>query len=339
MTVRKAVGVGLLALVALAAVAITATIGWRPFIGARVRPLTGRRFEPTPQRLERGRYLATTAAVGCIGCHSQLAVTAGRLEVVAPFVGRSWTADGMAFLSAPNLTPDRETGIGGWSDDTLARAIREGIGHDGRTLFPIMPYQRLRALTDEDLASVVVYLRALAPVRNPLPASAVPFPVDRLINGLPQPIDAAVTADMSTPEKRGEYLVTIATCADCHTPIDDHGTPVPGMDFAGGFTPTFGSLPKAAAANITPAVNGIPYYTPDLFVEVLRTGRVKARELSDMMPTHFYRGMTDEDLLAIFAYLKTLKPIDHYVDNALPPTPCARCGLAHGGGARNKKTG
>ena len=119
----------------------------------------------------------------------------------------------------------------------------------------------------------------------------------------------------------------------------DAWRPVPGLDFAGGFTPTFEGMPKAAAANITPAVNGIPYYTPELFVEVMRTGRVKARELSELMPTRFYRTMTDEDLLAIFAYLRTLKPVEHYVDNAQPPTACVRCGLTHGGGARNKKSG
>src|SRR5262249_23270020 len=149
--------------------------------------------------------------------------------------------------SAPNLTPDPETGIGSWSDDALARAIREGIGHDGRTLFPIMPYQRMRALTDEDLASIVVYLRSLAPIRNPLPPSGVPFPLTRLVNGLPEPIHGPVSADLSTPEKRGAYLVTIAACGDCHSPIDDRGAAIPGMDFAGGFTLKFQGLSAAAA--------------------------------------------------------------------------------------------
>lgn len=75
-----------------------------------------------------------------------------------------------------------------------------------------------------------------------------------------------------------------------------------------------------AAANLTPAPNGIPYYTEALFVEAIRTGRVRDRQLSDVMPWGHYRHMTDEDLKAIFAYLKTLAPVDHYVDDALPST-------------------
>lgn len=92
-----------------------------------------------------------------------------------------------------------------------------------------------------------------------------------------------------------------------------------------------------AAANITPAVNDSPYYTEDLFLETIRTGRVRERKLTDVMPWGHYRNMTDEDLKAIFAYLKTLKPVDHYVDNAQPPTRCSRCNLEHGGGERNKR--
>ena len=92
-----------------------------------------------------------------------------------------------------------------------------------------------------------------------------------------------------------------------------------------------------ASANLTPSPNGIPYYNEDLFLETMRTGRVRERQLSDVMPWGHYRKMTDEDLKAVFAYLKTLKPIDHYVDNALAATACAKCGLPHGGGERNKK--
>lgn len=76
--------------------------------------------------------------------------------------------------------------------------------------------------------------------------------------------------------------------------------------------------------------------TEELFIETLRTGRVRERKLSSFMPTKYYRNMMDDDLKSIFAYLKTIKPVDHFVDNALPPTRCARCGQEHGGGARNK---
>jgi hypothetical protein len=327
-------------LVAVAAVGLPAVVGVRPFIGAKARPLTNRTFERTPARLERGKYLVTSAQAPCMLCHSPMDTSGGDFKVKEGMVmaGRNWEPDGVPFVTAPNLTPDPETGAGTWTDDQFARAIREGIGHDGRTLFPIMPYQRFRNMTDEDLASIVVYLRSLPPVRNPLPKSSVPFPVKYLINNAPEPLDAPVTADLSTPEKRGRYKVEVlAVCADCHTPMDDQGNRVPNMDYAGGTALPFADRKVIFSKNITPSVNGIPYYTEDLFIEAIRTGKVRSRPLDPMMPTHYFRNMTDDDLKDIFTYLKTLKPIDHYVDNAMPPTKCAKCGLVHGGGERNKK--
>jgi cytochrome c553 len=330
-----------LALVVVVVVGVPAMVGVRPFIGPRARPLTDRRFEATPARLDRGKYLITSAQTACLPCHSPWDTTGGGLREVPgkELSGRNWGPDGVPFVTAPNLTPDPETGIGNRTDDELARAIREGISHDGRALFPIMPYQKLRDLPDEDLASVIVYLRSLKPVRNPLPASAVPFPLNRLINGVPAPIDGPVAADLSTAEKRGAHMVQIAACADCHSTRDDRGNMPEGFTFAGGTAMPYEGRKTIYTANITPGVNGIPYYTEALFVDMMRTGKVKGRELDPMMPTRYYRNMNDQDLRDIFAYLKTLPPVDHYVDNTLPPTRCARCGLAHGGGERNKPIG
>jgi cytochrome c553 len=323
----------------IAGVGLPAVVGIRPIIGAKARPLTNRTFERTPARLERGRYLVTSAQTPCMLCHSPLDTSGGELKVKEGMVlaGRNWEPDGAPFVTAPNLTPDPETGAGSWTDDQLARAIREGIGHDGRTLFPIMPYTRYRNMSDEDLASIVVFLRSVPPIRNPLPTSNVPFPLSRLINSAPQPVDGPVTPDLATPEKRGRYITELAVCADCHTPADDKGNVVAGMDFAGGRTMKYGDWPSVASANITPGVNGIPYYTEDLFVEAIRTGKVRSRALNGMMPTRYFRNFTDQDLKDVFAYLKSLKPVDHYVDNTQPPTLCATCGLSHGGGERNEK--
>src|SRR3712207_2658678 len=117
--------------------------------------------------------------------------------------GGSLDADGAPWLIAPNITPDEETGAGKWTDDMFARAIREGIGHDGRALFPAMPYQNYRNYSDEDVAAIVVYLRSIPPVRNELPKSEIPFPLSRLINLVPEPLTGPVAEpDTSTRDRK-----------------------------------------------------------------------------------------------------------------------------------------
>jgi hypothetical protein len=203
-------GIGLAILAAVLIASISLTIGWRPFLGARARPLTDRKFESTPERLARGRYLAN-AVSGCIYCHSEHDwKSPGDPVVESKFgAGQVFPLAGLpGTIVAPNLTPDPSTGAGAWSDDRLARAIREGIGHDGRALFPLMPYEHFRTMSDEDLASVVVYIRSLQPVQNQLPRTEIEFPVKYLIRSAPQPVTAPVPASTSTdPVERGRYLV------------------------------------------------------------------------------------------------------------------------------------
>jgi mono/diheme cytochrome c family protein len=333
----RTLGKILLGLVILLAIAITFTIGWRPFIGPRSRPLTSRTFERTPERLARGKYLFE-AEVGCIDCHSPHDWTKHDSPIPP---GMEGAGEDMSLLKglpghvvAPNLTPDPETGSGTWSDDALARAIREGVGHDGRALFPFMPYEHYRALPDEDLASIVVFLRSLPPVHNPLPKTEIIFPVKYLIRDVPHPLTSPVPdPDLSDPVKRGAFLVNIAGCGDCHTP-QVKGQPMSGLDFAGGFI-LDGPWGRVASANLTPDPSGIPYYDEELFVKAMRTGYVKARKLAQIMPWAAYRNMTDDDLKAIFAYLKTAQPVKHRVDNSEPPTYCKLCRQWHGGGGMN----
>lgn len=334
---RRVLGITILGILGLLIAGITFTIGWRPFIGPKTRALTNRTFEATPARLERGRYLAT-AVTGCVACHSERDPNTPGMPALAEKLGAGTVfgegADLPGRLIAPNLTPDKETGAGNWTDDMLARAIREGIGHDGRALFPLMPYMNYRELPDEDLASVIVYLRSLAPVKNSLPQTEIIFPVKYLMRGAPQPVTGTVPVpDLSDTLKRGAFLVRMASCADCHT-AQERGQPKPGLEFAGGLLFT---TPEATvmAANITPDSSGISYYDEDLFIQTMRTGKVKARSLSPVMPWTFYRNMTDEDLKAMFAYTRTLKPVRHTVDNTEPPTACKLCGRKHGGGERN----
>jgi mono/diheme cytochrome c family protein len=319
--------VGFVILCVLLGTAISFTIGWRPFIGPKSRPVTARQFERTPERVERGRYLVQ-GLLGCETCHTPSDWT----QHGAPKVAGMELA-GQAFmlpnfpgeLVAPNLTPDPETGSASWSDDQIARAIREGIKHDGTTLFPMMPYSNYRSLSDEDLAAVVVYLRSLPPVHNPLPASRVNFPVNYLVRSVPEPISAPVPATASDPFARGKYLVTVG--CGCHNVVEK-------IPYAGG-EPLAGPWGSVASANITPDPSGINYYSEATFIAALRTGYVGARKLNSIMPFGEFKNLSDEDLKAIFAYLHTVRPVKHRVDNTLAATYCKVCKQKHGGGEQN----
>ena len=327
------------ALVVVIITGISLTIGWRPFIGPRARPLTTQRFASTPERLARGTYLVTHVTP-CMECHAPHRWGEHDAPVEANMLGAGQEIPMKGLpgrVVAPNLSPDPETGAGTWTDDQLARAIREGVGHDGRALFPIMPYQRYRSMSDEDVASIVVYLRSLPPVRRQQPATEIVVPVRYLMRSVPEPLHAPVPApDLSTAVKRGAYLTTIGACAECHTPQDDHGQPIPGLEFAGGFV-FEGPWGRVASANLTPDPSGIPYYDVSLFTDVLRTGHAKARRINQIMPWHAFGGMTDEDIAAIFTGLTALKPVKHSVtnDESVAPTFCRLCRHWHGYGDRN----
>lgn len=332
-TVLLAAGMaGALGLIAV----ISVTIGWRPFFGPKARPLTSGKFEATPHRLARGRYLAVGLA-GCSECHSQHDWNAHGAPVTPGTEGGGqWLnmPDLPGRVVAPNLTPDVEAGAGSWTDDQLARAIREGIGHDGRTLFPMMPYQSFRKMSDEDVASVVVYLRSLTAVNNQLAKTEIVFPVKYLMRSAPEPVTMPVPSpDIADRVKYGQYLATLGGCADCHTP-QERGQPVAGFEYAGGMVMS-GPWGEAATANITPDPSGISYYDEELFLQVMRSGYVKARKLNPIMPFGAFKNLTDDDLKAIFAYLRTVKPVKHRVDNTQPPTFCKLCRQKHGGGDQN----
>jgi len=330
----KGVGIGVLVLVILVVVGISATIGWRPFIGSKKRALTDRRFEATPERLKRGEYLSEHVA-GCTYCHTPQEQGPNGPELVRGQKGGGQFFSMPGFpgtVVAPNITPDPETGIGNFTDDQLARAIREGISHDGRTLFPMMPYTHFRQMSDEDLASVVVYLKTLPPIRNALPRTEIHFPVKYLIRGVPEPVTGTVQADLSTPASRGEYLVNLSSCLDCHTPRK-RGRLDSSMKFAGG--QVFDASGQMASPNITPDVTGIGSYTEEKFVKALRTGYVGKRQLNTVMPWQGYSGQTDEDLKAMYGYLRTVPAVAHHVDNTQPPTACKKCGQKHGAGDTN----
>jgi len=207
----KIVGWVLVVLVILLAIGITAAIGWKPFFGPSARALTDRRFDSTPERLERGKYL-TENVTPCFGCHSPRDWSKNESPEAQGMHGAgmpNFPFEGLpGTVHAPNITPDKETGAGNWTDDQMARAIREGIGFDGRALFPMMPYENFRRMSDEDLASIIVYLRTIPPVKRQVPKTELIFPVKYLIKNAPAPLTEPVPEpNLSTPEKRGEYFV------------------------------------------------------------------------------------------------------------------------------------
>lgn len=139
---------------------------------------------------------------------------------------------------------------------------------------------------------------------------------------------------MSDPVERGKYLASLATCADCHTPIDETGHYIPGLEFAGGRA-LVGGWGKVNSANLTPDTSGIPHYNEEFFLQVMHIGNPGGRQLNPVMLWGYFQGMTDEGLKAIYAYLQTLEPACHNVDNIAPPTFCNLCQQEHGLGDRN----
>lgn len=324
-----------LVLVAIALVGIFVSVGYTTRIETRNKPAPSVKFNPTVARLERGRYLVEGPA-HCFQCHSEVDwKNPGAQPIPAKKgAGTIFIEDGMDWLVAPNITPDRETGAGNWTDEQLARAIREGIGHDGRRLFPMMPYMNFRDMSDDDLASVMVYLRSINPVRNVLPKTALPEDVKGMLPPHQSITERVPGPDMSDPVARGKYLVTLGNCMSCHTPMNKQGQPLMQLAFAGGmrFKGPWGEI---TSANITPDASGISYYDEALFVKTLRTGQVGARKLNSIMPWGYFRNMTDDDLKAMYAYLRTLTPVQHRIDNSEEPTVCEVCGGKHGFGDRN----
>jgi mono/diheme cytochrome c family protein len=297
----------------------------------RARPLDDRVYEPTRERLERGRYLAEHV-LQCFICHSERdASQPGAPPVEArKGAGVVFSESEGRLIVAPNITPDFETGAGGWTDDMLARAIREGIGHDGRALHPSMWYGSFAMLSDEDLAAVVVYLRSIPAVRNSLPLTRLPDEERTRIAGQPQPITEPVPGPAPGDAlARGKYLVNVADCGGCHTSW--YSKRMPGL-FAGGnhIERRYGS---AFSTNITHHASGVGY-PADAFIAVMRGG--KGGSLSALMPWVAFKGMTDADLEAIHLALGTLQPVAHYIGNVGPPEHCAVCGQEHPLGAYNK---
>jgi mono/diheme cytochrome c family protein len=286
-------------------------------------PASSGKFEATPERVARGRYVVEHVS-DCLGCHSDHFLTFS-MPVKSGTEGEGGYIfdEKLGFpgvVAAQNITPDTQYGLGGWSDGEIVRAIREGVDRNGDALFPMMPYQHFRYMSDDDAKAVVAYLRTLKPIHKGVPEKKLNFPVNFIVKFLPQPVDGAVPhPDPKDSVAYGKYLATIGGCHECHTPHDEHNALVAGKDYSGGWEMS-GPWGRNYTANLTP----MPYtfvgraskaefigrfkafanFTPDTAPQV-KAGR------NTVMPWIAFAGMTDDDLGAIYDYLKTVKPIDN----------------------------
>ena len=260
--------------------------------------------------LARGEYLVRNVSV-CGHCHA-----AGRDPDGALSGGREFSNWRLGTVRAANLTPDAETGLGSWSEAEIVRAIRTGEDREGHVLAPVMPYEWLHGMSNRDALAMARYLRSLPPVRNQVRNS--PNLVYRLarvfVLGPEDGTDAPAPPRGPTADY-GRYLADgPALCADCHTPRGGlQSKPDRDRLYAGDATPPRGF--PANPANLTPdPETGIGRWSEDDFLRTLRTGVNPAGDtLHPFMPWREYRRMTDDDLRAIYRYLRTVRAVRNQV--------------------------
>lgn len=275
----------------------------------KMRPAPDMKAPSTPEAIERGRYLVE-AMSGCAACHSPVDESrpGDFPQANLKFAGRVFPAEAgfPGTIVAPNLTPDRDTGIGAWTDGEVVRAIREGVSRDGRPLFPFMNYLEYRRFSDDDALAVVAYLRTQPPIRRDAGRTKLNFPVNVMIRMAPQPLDGPPPGLPASGVERGRVMLKVMLCGDCHTPMDDRGNRLADKDLAGGmrFAGPFGEV---YAANITSHPSaGIGAYSDDDLKRVFREGKNRAGRALWVMPWSVTKNLTDADLEALIAALREI---------------------------------
>ncbi len=257
--------------------------------------------------LERGRYLERSI-VACGNCHTPGSLV-GRPDNSRELAGGEKIAEGGFTAYAPNITTDRETGIGGWTDAQIIRAIREGKRPDGTTIGPPMPIWLYRNMSDRDVRAIVAYLRTVKPVRNKMPKSVYNFPLPPAYG---PPVKSVPEVSRSDRVRYGEYLAgPLGHCIDCHTPFIKPGVrDVKNRLGAGGFRLT-GAWGTNVSSNITPdKETGIGNWTgPQIAASIRRGYSAKYGKMFPPMGYHFYKNINDKDMDALIAYLRSLKPV------------------------------
>ena len=221
---------------------------------------------------------------------------------------------------APHITP---YAIGDWTDGEVVRAVTTGVSKNGRALFPIMGYHRFGQMDQEDIFSIVAYIRTLPAIKKDIPRSEPDFPVNILINTMPSKASFTKMPSQDDATAYGKYLINVSGCVVCHSQTKQ-GEVVPGTEFGGGmeFKQPAGIMrsPNITFDNET----GIGKWTAAAFVQRFKLhvdssyhGRAMLpTDLNTPMPWTMYANMNEKDLTAIYSYLKTIAPIKHQVVRA-----------------------
>jgi len=303
-------------IVAVFAVLIFGGIGYVTFMLPDVGDAPDLKVALTPERVARGEYLANSVTV-CMDCHSKRDWTAYSGPMVPGTIG----GGGEKFdrnLGFPgnfysrNITP---AGIGNWTDGELFRAITTGVNKEGEALFPVMPYHYYGKMDKEDIYSIIAYLRTLPAVKTEIPEREIDFPLNIIINTIPQPAAFTHRPDPSDTVAYGGYLVASAGCVECHTKVNDKGQIIAGLEFAGGreFNLPWGVI---RTSNITPDASGLGYWSREKFIRTFKqyqdsgytSPKLTMSDFNTIMPWTMYSRMTESDLASIYAYLKTIPP-------------------------------
>lgn len=278
------------------------------------------KIERTAERIKRGEYLANNVSV-CMDCHS----TKDKSLYGAPVVG-GLGAGGEMFdqqmglpgkFYASNITPYKLTS---WTDGEIFRALTTGENKFGNAIFPLMPWDHIGQMDKEDVYSIIAYLRSIPAIKKDIPAPEINFPVNFLINTMPHKANLGKLPTENDTVNYGAYLVNAAACVDCHSKRY-HGDIIPGTEFGGGmeFKQQGGIV---YSANITPdTLTGIGSWSKDVFIQRFKGFEGKEKRAAKLnpgdpqipMPWYLYAGMKPNDLAAIYAYLRTVKPINNQV--------------------------
>ena len=277
-------------------------------------------IDKTPERVAHGEYLANHVTI-CMDCHSTRdwskfagPVTPGTLGKGGEYFNEEMGFPGKFY--SKNITPDH---LSTWTDGDIYRAITSGVSKNGDPLFPVMPYSYYGKMDKEDIYDIIAYIRSLKAIQNATPAHEVDFPMNLILNTIPE-----ISAPQSKPPKTdtlkyGAYMTNAAGCRECHSPVK-RGQIILEKAFTGGreFSMPNGML---RSANITPDVEtGIGSWTPEVFVDRFKAYSnqndlpvLAKNEVNTVMPWTMYSGMDSTDLVAIYKYLFTLKPMDNKV--------------------------